>query len=140
MNSNRYVTHAKLQKVFEPVVNRLNQLASTLSTELVPATKVTISRNGHFYDRISDRSFSPVIAAKNVEYLISRMLTNHLCELLFLKIVYPTQQIACYKQVDGGNIAVGFTLIQTTDLVIQIRTYIRDHRLDSTGAILLEIK
>ena len=140
MNANRCITNAKLQKVFEPVMNRLNQLSSTLSTELVPSIKVTISRNGHFYDRISDRAFSPTITAKNFEYLIGRMLTNHLCELLFLKIVYPNQQFACYKQVPGGNIAIGFTMSSGSDLVINVRTYIRDHRLNTTGAILLEIK
>lgn len=140
MNSNRSITNAKLQKIFEPIMNRLNRLASALSTELVPSIRVTISRNGHFYDRISDRAFSPTITAKNFEYMVSRMITDHLCELLFLKIVYPNRQFACYKQVPSGNIAIGFTMSGTTDLVISVRTYIRDHKLNTTGSVLLEIK
>lgn len=142
MNSNvkRYVDKARLARKFEPMLQRVNLRYSTVVNDYVPGIKIVVQKNGHFYDRIVDRACSEDITIKNVEYLVNRLVNEHLCELLFLKTVYPNKQFACYKCVTGGNIAVGFTMPPSSELIISLRTFIRDHRLTTTDSILIEIK
>lgn len=91
--------------------------------------------DGHFCDRISDRSNDVEVAVRNVKYIITRLFTEKLCELLYIQehCRITDQNCRCivvYNITGTDNISICFDFdkrVPEKKISIRLRTYIKDY-------------
>lgn len=118
------------------MVDVIRDLNCTLR-ELAGYSIITTIRmgDGHFCDRISDRSTDVEIAVRNVKYIMNKLFNEKLCELLYIQercriTAKDCRCIVVYNITKRDNIAVCFDFdkrVPEKKISIRLRTYLKDH-------------
>lgn len=91
--------------------------------------------DGHFCDRIADRSNDVEVAVRNVKYIITKLFNEKLCELLYIqeRCRIMNQNCRCivvYHITDTDNVSICFDFdkrVPENKISMRLRTYIKDH-------------
>lgn len=150
LKQSRHRVNSRLTTVQIELQKQLEQLSSG-----VIYSKLDFGVSGHFADRICDRSYSVDVALSNTRYLVSNLLKNYFCQLVYeaeLKSLTgePKQMVVIHRSRENPskNVAIGFNL-WANDLDeagkfkkymrLRCRTYMIDYWKESSEVLMFEV-